>query len=1181
MNFGFFNHQSLKTRITLVTLLVLLLSIGVLGTYAGSVMRQDLGRHLGEQQFATVSLLAAQIDQELTERRDALEMLAAEISPAVLASTSELQHQLENRPVLLHMFNAGIFVTRADGKAIAGLPYVESRLGINVMDRDYMVAALRDGKSSVGVPVLGKGSGKPGFTIAAPIRDSQSNVIGVVAGIVQLGLPNFIDKITASTYGKTGGYFVASGPHRLNIVATDKSRTMTALPGPGISPELDRFVAGFEGTQVYVNPLGVEVMVSAKGIAAAGWTLVANLPAAEAFAPIHDQRQRMALASLVVLLLAGGVMWRFTALIVKRQLAPMLDTTKTLHSLVQLGQTPQALPIVSQDEVGELIGGFNRLLQLFGQRETAIRESNAYNQVLFASSPTALFVLSPETGQILDCNQAAVDIYRMPSREAVLRCTPLDVSAALQYDGRRSEDCVGERIEEALRMGVCVFEWRQQRPNGEVWDAQVHLRTFDHGGRTLLQYSLQDITQNKRDMQRLAQSEASLTKELGNVLLALDQHAIVAITDVQGRITSVNEKFCQISGYAREELLGQDHKMINSGTHPKEFFVAMYRTISSGKTWHGEVCNRAKDGHLYWVQTTITPAVGADGKPDMYVAIRADITQRKSFELELQDHRTHLEGLVQQKTAELQLANTIANAANRSKSEFLANMSHEIRTPMNGVVGMVDILQQTEMTATQHRMLGTIHQSSMALLHILNDILDFSKIEAGKLEIESIPTYLRETVEGAAQLMLSLSSTRSVELSVFVSPALPKWILCDPNRLRQVMLNLLGNAVKFSGSLTDRRALVILRVEPCTLAQGAPGVMLRIIDNGIGMTEAVVSKLFQPFTQADESTARQFGGTGLGLSITQRLLALMHGQITVRSALGEGSEFSVELPLIACEPGRALAAEPDLAGVHVLAVTRDPQAMLIVPAYLQDTGATVTVVPDVVAARALLLQSAKPLTSTVVLICLHITTPTSTFNLPPDAVVVRMVVRGSDNPTSDITVFARPLLHDDLTHVIAVASGRLERRSSPERVGVPSAAVAVHANHLILLAEDNETNREVMQEQLRLLGYRCELADDGAIALQMWQANPGRYALLLTDCHMPHLDGFGLTAAIRTREPIGTRLPIIAATANAMQGEAERCREHGMDDYLSKPLRMIELAPMLTKWLPLVDDNGTVGRRGS
>ena len=576
------------------------------------------------------------------------------------------------------------------------------------------------------------------------------------------------------------------------------------------------------------------------------------------------------------------------------------------------------------------------------------------------------------------------------------------------------------------------------------------------------------ISASKKTTRSLRKSEAALNQELSNVLAAVDQHSIVATTDVQGRITFVNDKLCKISGYTREELLGQNHRMLNSGLHPKSFFQNLYQTLQAGNVWHGEVRNRAKDGHFYWVQTTITPFMGDDGLPVKYVIIRTDITQRKLAEVELQLHRDHLRELVQQKTADLQLtieekhhalaelrlAEKAALAASQAKSEFLANMSHEIRTPMNGVIGMLEVLEHTELNAQQNRMVATIHRSSMMLLTILNDILDLSKIEAGKLSIESLPTHLGDLTDGVAQLMVTSSSSTS-PLQVTVSPELPLWITTDPTRLRQVLMNLLGNAFKFTPNTPEHPAQVTLTVTPCELAQGGPGMRLRVTDNGIGISPQAQTQLFQSFTQADASTARKFGGTGLGLSISQRLVTLMGGQISVQSTLGEGAAFTIELPLQAADSSR-------------------------------------TVSPD--------------------------------SGLP------------------------------------------VERRRPPPRAPAPSIEEAQRTGRLILLAEDNETNRDVIQEQLSLLGYASETADDGVAALTLWRT--GRFSLLLTDCHMPQMDGFELTTAIRQTKPQGTHFPIVAITANARQGEAERCRAHGMDDYLAKPLRLKELGPMLTKWMP-------------
>ena len=799
------------------------------------------------------------------------------------------------------------------------------------------------------------------------------------------------------------------------------------------------------------------------------------------------------------------------------------------------------------------------------------------------------------------------------------------------------------------------------------------------------------VVQQTASLQQSLDATARALNELERQKFVLDQHAIVTTCGTDGRITFGNEKFTEISGFSPDEFMGLDHAILNSGHHPKGFFKAMFDTVNQGRLWHAEVCNRAKDGHLYWVDTTIAAFFGDDAKPREYIAIRTNITDRKMISLQMEQQRIFYEGIsetlgeglyVQDArglcvymnseaekllgwsreeligksvhdtihthtasgaplaahdcpitlsvqatgearmsdqnfvrkdgsifpvaltskaaystqgelqtmvvafhdiTAQIEAENAIllaknsAQQANRVKSEFLANMSHEIRTPMNGVVGMVDILQQTELLPEQHRMLDTIHHSSLALLNILNDILDFSKIEAGKLSMEHIPTHLREVVEGVAQLMVNVANERDGQISLFVDPALPTWIVSDPTRLRQVLLNLLGNALKFVASQSGR---AMLHVHPVRRPDGVACVQFCVLDNGIGMSEEMLARLFQPFSQADTSTARKFGGTGLGLSITLRLVELMHGQVSVRSTPGVGSEFTVELPLIEAQapPGRTPPAQPDLTGIRVLAVTPTIACATLFQVYLGSVGARVSVVPDRGAVREHLKASPG---ATVLLLDLaeeggDEVDPPSDLNWPDDVRIVRLMRRGaSSSAAHEIEVYSRPLLYHDLLQGVALASGRLTaselaQRSEQRRPALFAATSideALRAHQLILLAEDNETNREVMMEQLRLLGYTAEIATDGAQALQMWRS--GRYALLLTDCHMPNMDGFELTAAIRQAELPGTRLPIVAITANAMQGEAQRCREQGMDDFLSKPLRLRELKPMLDKWLPL------------
>ena len=623
----------------------------------------------------------------------------------------------------------------------------------------------------------------------------------------------------------------------------------------------------------------------------------------------------------------------------------------------------------------------------------------------------------------------------------------------------------------------------------------------------------------------------------------------IAIADVAGVIQWVNPAFCKLSGYTPKELIGsKPHEFFKSGLQENDYHEVMWQTLLSGRYWRGELVNRRKDNTVYNEEMTVTPVANAQGEITHFIIVKQDITAHKQVE-------------------------ATAQAASHTKSKFLANMSHEIRTPMNGIIGMVDILQRSECDSMQHRMLDTIQKSSLNLLNILNDILDFSKIEAGKLSIEHLPTHLRELAEGVAQLMVATTAAnKSIALSVFVSPALPHWIISDPTRLRQVLLNLMGNAVKFSTNHTDQLAQVMLYVEPCALANNQPGIKLCITDNGIGMSPDVQKKLFQPFTQADESTARKFGGTGLGLSISKHLITLLGGEISVRSAAGEGAEFSIKLPLQVAPPVLMPVYGPTLEGLQVVTLIHDPLLARIVSAYCHDANAEVTQLDDLDALQQHLNNMAPDMNPIVLLLSAELT---EVITLPERVGIVRLVRSNERSETDAITACSSPLIYSDLMRAIGMASGRLALKNPTRRAlngplqapVAPTVEQALADQQLILLADDNETNRDVMQEQLRLLGYACELAEDGVVALAMWQS--GRYALLLTDCHMPNMDGYALTAEIRRLEPEGVHFPIVAITANAMQGQAERCKALGMDDYLSKPLRMIALAPMLQHWLPL------------
>ena len=363
-------------------------------------------------------------------------------------------------------------------------------------------------------------------------------------------------------------------------------------------------------------------------------------------------------------------------------------------------------------------------------------------------------------------------------------------------------------------------------------------------------------------------------KRLSEVNYAINQAAIVAITDKAGNITFVNEKFCKISGYTFEELIGKNHRILKSGIHPPEFYHELWGTITSGKLWSGEVCNRKKDGSHYWVHANIFPLpqeVGENGDEVRYAAVRFDITDRKILE------------------EKLHLAKEAERIANQSKSEFLANMSHEIRTPMNGIIGMVDLLLDSPLTNDQREFARTISNSGRTLVGIINDILDFSKIEAGKLTLETVEfdaiSFLKELL-----IPFQISAEKKGISLRYESPLSAPTLLGDPGRIGQIVNNLVGNAIKFT-SKGEVHVSLNLTPKPPSLTR----FVLTIKDSGIGISKANQEKLFNSFTQAESSTTRHFGGTGLGLAISKRLVELMGGTITLASEEKIGSTFAVNM----------------------------------------------------------------------------------------------------------------------------------------------------------------------------------------------------------------------------------------------------------------------------------------------
>ncbi|MBI3712483.1 MAG: PAS domain S-box protein [Burkholderiales bacterium] len=1026
---------------------------------------------------------------------------------------------------------------------------------------------------------------------------------------------------------------------------------------------------------------------------------------------------------------------------------------------------------------------YNRLLGIVGEEQLAsvLAEFEAIDESTTLSA-AACHALKGMRQFLTQVDEA----YEQADRDLALGKRSLELSSDELMNANRSL-----RQESEMRQQVILT---LRRTANEVL-SQLGKRLADEDSleslSTLLAGLVSEVLSTRSELQ------AALAA-IKNQQFALDQHAIVSITDADGALIYANDKFCEISQLSLDELLGKNHRIVNSGFHHKEFFATMWRTISAGQVWNGEICNKAKNGDLYWTSATIVPFLNSDRKPYQYISIRTDITQQRRLKEEIEaskrllqnvmntlgegvytldsesrctflnpeaekilgwrldeiqgmslhdlihahrpdgsyiaaencpirqtvnagqvyrsdsEYFVHKSGrsfpvsivaspifedgkilgsvaafqdisarhaadaalresenkqrmmldnaadavfvagrderwiyvndlalamlgytreellgsvvydllppqqriysqenfagqlarerLIRQEIRLLKKDGNIvpvemnaallpdgsiygscrditerkefeaalikakmgAEAANRAKSEFLATMSHEIRTPMNGIIGMTELALGTELAPQQREYLDMVQVSSLSLLAIINDILDFSKIESGKIELENIEFSLRELLASTLKAQALRAEQKRIELAYQIDARLPEMVWGDPGKLRQVLTNLIGNAIKFSDG---GEIAVIVRCQH--LEHNQVDVFFSVRDHGIGIPADKLTQIFEPFSQADASTTRKYGGTGLGLSISSRLVQSMQGQLQVDSEEGKGSRFYFTVTLTRTLDENEEDSQADFQELKVLvvddnAITRHFLFDLLTPWSCQvqlaaSADAALEVIRDV--------RSHK---RTIDLILLDVCMPEKD-GYAFVSCLDELELRGE----SRILLLSSAASLDEGRRCQELAiDGYIRKPLSPQELrfamelvmrGSAGAAPATLINYSqtgqqgmprqrrVLLAEDNAINQRLVLGLLSKWGYAVDVAENGKVAVRQYQTT--QYDVILMDMQMPEMGGVEATAEIRKLEQGNTRIPIVAMTANAMIGDKEKCIEAGMDYYLSKPIK--------------------------
>lgn len=879
--------------------------------------------------------------------------------------------------------------------------------------------------------------------------------------------------------------------------------------------------------------------------------------------------------------LLGGRELRFLA-IYSPFVAVLAIACGTLVYLIDIPSAEQLLPVAGMFSGAMVLSGLVswHFATTLYNKEKDLRENRMLRESFMEKTQSGLFV-KDVAGRFLYAN----DVWAR-----MLNSNNAAVEGKTDYDffPREQADLMKQQDEAVLSSGERIeFDDILTAADGVSKFMLMKFAMRTHSGRI---YAIGSIA---HDVTRVLSTEKALqeSEHRFETLLDMAPNAII-IAHSSGSIQLVNKQASNLFGLSVTELQNMNVDELlpvedreRNRLRREEFIRSKAAHISSTDD---DLYGQKGNGEKFPIEVALSPV--NIGDEVMIMCIIRDVTKQKTaltelsestrklqeLNEELQLERASLEKRVNQRTKELEREKQRAEEANKAKSLFLATMSHEIRTPMNGVIGTIDVLRQSSLRPKQMEHVEIIKDSAYSLLTVIDDILDFSKIEAGRIELEQEPVVLSYLADSTCSAMLPIAKRKNVQLRFFRDPHLPGAIMSDAVRLRQIIINLVGNAIKFSGG-DNTQGMVDVRFE----LAGNNALCIRVSDNGIGMTEEAIQQVFEPFTQADTSTTRRFGGTGLGLPITKRIVELMHGKLNLESQPGAGTRFEIVLPAKpATDAGHHEAIE-QLTNYRCYLLCKDMSVFSDWSNCLRHAGASVTQIASIKTLNLAQMEANAVASSPNVLIAVddhaHIDTYQEIVSQASDRALHRLVlVRPLEDQTISVenevfTIIGRhPNLNSTFQYVVSAILGDVDHllddlEDNKESQKTITREEAEQTGRMILVAEDNDINQKVIKNQLDLLGYACDIASNGEEALKLWSTN--HYSLLLTDLHMPVLDGYELTAAIRRQESNGSkRLPILAFTANATKGERKACIDSGMNDYLPKPVPLENLQQKLTRW---------------
>jgi PAS domain S-box-containing protein len=1154
--------QSIKTRLTFLVLSVFILSVWSLAFFASNLLRADMRRQLGEQQFSSVSLIGAQIDGELNNRLVALERIANEIDTRMMGDPTALQARLEQRPLLLLLFNAGVFVTGIDGTAIADVPLSTGRIGTNYIDRESISIPLNEGKSRVGRPAMGKKLGAPAFSIVAPIRDSAGKVIGTLVGTINLSQPNFLDQITQGHYGRTGGYLLIAPQHGLFVTATDPSRIMQPLPKPGLNVMHDRYMQGYEGFGLAVNSRGVEELSAAKGIPTAGWFIAAVLPSAEAFESVDAVMRRLLMGTLVVTLLAGTLAWWIIIRMLRRQFAPVLAASRALTNMDANDRKVQPLPISRQDEVGDLIAAFNRVLDSLRDREQALKASETFKETVLNSIDANIAVVDA-SGVILAVNEGwqkfALENSPDPGQ------SPQHTSIGTNYLGI-CRDLTGHHGDEAMGAGQgiqAVLDGRVPSFNLEYpCDSVSQKRWFSMNVMPLGRDSkfgavITHTNITERKLSEFQRNESELRfKDFSDSSADWFWE-----TDRDHRFSFLSSKAGQmLSGRPAEKMIGRLRMEVaaEDGLYIPGLWEAHAAELARHIPFRNfEYSLLDGNGAVAWLSVSGVPFFNATGEFSGYRGVGQVVTARHQAEDDLARHRANLELLVEERTAELASAEaqmrgviessgdgiiqldakgniSLANPAacrllGYQACDLLGRNLHESihhSTP-DGQPSTVEDCRIVRSIASGCALHGVdevfwradgaplaVSVSTQAIYEngeVIGGVVNFSDISVRK-EVEKARELAREAAERLAQVKSEFLANMSHEIRTPLNGVLGMAQIgyrdsIGRGRSQEIFSRIIESGKLLLGIIND--ILDFSKIEAGKLAvESVPVDPRRTVDEAVATLEERASeKGITLVTAKAPNLPPAFLSDPVRLS--QILLNLLSNAVKF-TAQGE-VRLSVR-----------------------------PEGEQLVFSVL-DTGIGMT--PEQLERLFQPFEQADSST---------------TRKYGGTGLGLNISRRLAEMMGGDIGVSSVSGQGSTFTLRLPCVSAEAPARNTAPLV---TTRKGQRLNRIrILAAEDNEVNQMILLELLAGEGAQTTMVGNGRLAVEALENPDNKFDIVLMDVQMPEMGGIEATRRIRKFNP---DLPIIGQTAHAMAEQHDQCRNAGMTDVITKPLDINQLVAVI------------------